>query len=215
MDNCRSSISPFSCPKTARPLVSLRYLDHLRMVNYANLDGNALMKLIRSNDELAFTEVYNRYWEQLLAVAFHFTRSKQSAEDVLQEVMLSLWTRRSQLQVESANAYLATAVKFSVFKIIAREKRHREIEKDLPIQESISDIEEKLDTKFWQDYINGEVEQFADKTKLIFTYRTEDDLSITEIAEKMDLSPKSIEYHLTKAMQALRNTVKKIKILFV
>lgn len=179
------------------------------MSNYSTLHDDVLMKLIRANDELAFTEMYNRYWEKLLAIAFHYTHDRQAAEDVLQEVMLSFWQRRGQVQIDSPSAYLATAIKFSVFKYIARLKRQKQIKEGILTVAAVNDVEDQLEAKFLQALLTGEIEQFSEKTGLIFAYRQHDDLSVKEIAGKMDLSPKSIEYHLSKAMHLLRSRIKK------
>jgi DNA-directed RNA polymerase specialized sigma24 family protein len=81
-----------------------------------------LLSRLREGDKEAFSEIYNRYWEKLLAVAFFHTREKQAAEDIVHDVMLSLWTRKSELHIQALNAYLAKAVKFAVFKAIMRQR---------------------------------------------------------------------------------------------
>ena len=182
---------------------------------YSKYTDAELVKQIHAGNTVAFTEAYNRYWEQLLALGYYYTHSKPVAEDIVHEVFTSLWTRRADVSINSLKAYLATAVKFAVFKAIARERRRRQIQQGLPFPAQINDLEEMLDTRFLQDYLNGVVEQLPNKTRLVFTYSRSDELSVKEIATKMDLSPKAVEYHLTKALRALKEAVQKIKCLFV
>ena len=75
-------------------------------------------------------------------------------------------------------------------------------------------MEEKLDALFLKDFLNGVVDRLPEKARLVFRYSREDHLSIAEIADKMDLSPKSVEYHMTKALKMLREQIKKFNILF-
>ena len=185
------------------------------MPEYTILREDQLVNLLRSGDELAFTEIYNRYWEKLLAIGYYHTQDKQAAEDIVHEVMISLWERKAGLQIQSLQAYLATAVKFSVFKAIARDKRRRDLLAETVTDKHSSDIEDKLNARFLQEYLRGAVEELPAKAKLVFNYSRVDELSIKEIAIKMDLSPKAVEYHMTKALSALRNTLKKIKCFFI
>lgn len=184
------------------------------MEKYSNVGESELLKRLAKSDEQAFTEIYNRYWERLLAVAYYHTQNTQAAEDVVHEVMMSLWMRRSSLQIQSLNAYLATAVKFAVFKNIAREKKLQKFfEKEE--REGFVDIEQALDAKFLEDYLKGAVEHLPEKSKLVFNYSRNEELTVKAIADKLDLSPKAVEYHITRALKILREHFNKIKAFFI
>jgi RNA polymerase sigma-70 factor (ECF subfamily) len=75
-------------------------------------------------------------------------------------------------------------------------------------------LEEKLDARFMQEFLSGIVEELPEKARLIFHYSRDLELSVTEIAGKMDLSPKAVEYHITKALRSLREALGKIKSVF-
>ncbi|MCU7550679.1 RNA polymerase sigma-70 factor [Chitinophagaceae bacterium LB-8] len=185
------------------------------MRNYSTLTEEELLIRLQAGNEDAFTEIYNRYWEKLLAIGYYHVRDQQAAEDIVHEVMISLWMRKRDLTINSLQAYLATAVKFAVFKSITRNKRRREIIEGQALSEHISDIEEKLDAKFLHAYMLGAIEELPEKARLVFNYSRVEELTISEIASKMDLSPKAVEYHMTKALRALRETLKKIKSFFI
>lgn len=174
-----------------------------------------LVQLLKNGDEDAFSEIYNRYWEKLLHVAFFHTHDKQAAEDIVHDVLLSLWMRKSELQIESLNAYLAKAVKFAVFKKIMRGKRRRELLSAQTQPKEVTDIEEKLEAKFLKELLEKTIDCLPEKTQLIFSYSRVEGMSIAEISHKTDLSPKAVEYHITKAIKALRNQLQKIKSFFV
>lgn len=174
-----------------------------------------LVNDLQKGDKQAFTEIYNLYWEKLLAVGYFFTKDKQAAEDIVHDVMISLWERRNEIEIKSLSAYLGTAVKFSVFKMVARQKRQKEIAEGIFRTASTEDVEEKLDAKLLEEYTQGLLEELPEKTRLIFEYSRHQDMPVKEIAGKMSLSGKSVEYHLTKALKAIRDSFKKIKTLFV
>ena len=185
------------------------------MRNFSTLTEEELLQYLRKGEEKAFTEIYNRYWEKLIAVGYYHTHDKQAAEDIVHEVMISLWTRKDELQIHSLHSYLATAVKFSVFKSIIRERRRKDLLLMQNIPDHFSDVEEKLDARFLQEFLHGAVEELPPKTKLVFSYSRGDELSVSEIAGKMDLSPKAVEYHITKALKTLRERLRKIKSFFL
>src|SRR5205085_2513651 len=97
------------------------------MSRYQQQTDAELMMSLRQGHSYAFTEIYNRYWKKLLAIAYNHSRNKVIAEEIVQEVFISLWNRREALNVDALNAYLATAVRLSVFKQYQRQKRKDEI----------------------------------------------------------------------------------------
>lgn len=173
------------------------------------LPEHELLKRLRSGDRDAFTEIYNRYWERLLATGYYYTHDKQTAEDIVHDVMISLWTRKEELTIASLPAYLGTAVKFAVFKSIARNKKRRDLLAGRGEPEPFSDIEEKLDARFLQEYLQCIVEQLPEKARMVFTYSRVAELTPPEIAEKMGLSPKAVEYHITRALRTIRHRLRK------
>ena len=193
--------------------VASPYSNLATMKKLSALDDDQLLELLRQDDADAFTQIYKRYWEQLLAIGYYHTKDKQQAEDVVQDVMTSLWTRRDMIKIHTLQAYLATAVKFAVFKIMVRHKKIHPLSPELYKKESDS-LEEKLDSLFLKEYMENLVEQLPDKTRIIFNYRR-DEITVSEISREMDLSPKAVEYHITKAIKALRRSIGKIKSFFV
>ena len=97
------------------------------MISYSTRTDEQLMSLLKKSDRGAFTEVNNRYWEILFAISYNYSRSKEVAEEIVQDTLMRLWDRRGELDIKDAGAYLATAVKFGVFKHITREKKAKRV----------------------------------------------------------------------------------------
>jgi RNA polymerase sigma-70 factor (ECF subfamily) len=179
------------------------------------LSDQELLGLLREGKESAFTEIYHRYWERLLAIGYHYTRNKETAEEIVHDVLLRLWKQRSQVAIESLPAYLGTAVKFSVFKALLKEKRRSQIRARLPMEEVSSLDEEKIEARFLQDYFNGIIEHLPEKCRVVFRYSRDGQLSLMEIAEKMQVSQKTVEAHITRALKTLRHGLHKLQILLI
>jgi len=184
------------------------------MVIYSQLEDKELLLLMQKGQEPAFTEIYNRYWERLVAIGYYYTRTKQAAEEIVNDVFIGLWLRRETVEIRSLSAYLGTAVKFAVFKAIARQKRRDEIMARHSREEGHNETEQQLDALFLKNFLEGVIEQLPEKARLAFKYSREEDLSIREIAGRMELSPKSVEYHMTRALKAIRDSMRKMTIFF-
>jgi len=170
-------------------------------------DGK-LLDLLKGDSEPAFTEIYNRYWKKLLLVAWNHSRNDAIAEDIVHEVFMSLWERRSTIEIDNLSAFLATSIKFSVFRFLQRERRRIELAvENYEFTELIFE-EDHLDARFLKEYIDGVVEVMPEKCKLVFRYSRELGMKNKEIAEKMAISEKGVEANMTRALKTIRIELK-------
>jgi RNA polymerase sigma-70 factor (ECF subfamily) len=160
--------------------------------------------LLGEGEQQAFAEIYNRYWDKLLAIAFNHTRDTTVAEDIVQNIFVNLWERRNSLQIANLEHYLAVAAKFAVFKEYYRkQKREAGMLDRLSVRQEEA-IDEQINAKFLEEYIYGIVEQLPQKCRLVFQYSRIKHLNISEISGKMGITTKTVEAHLTKALKAIR-----------
>lgn len=176
------------------------------MTNYETLSDISLTSLLKSGDEVAFTEIYTRYSRKLFIMGYNYCKNKELAEELVQEVFVGLWDKRDIIQIQKLEAYLATAIRFSVFKAIYKEKRRQEILNE-QLDVAYSDFEEKLHAKFLQELIDQSVGQLPEKCGLVYKYSREQGLNNREISEKMAISEKTVEAHLTKALKFVRKNL--------
>jgi RNA polymerase sigma-70 factor (ECF subfamily) len=167
-----------------------------------------LLQRLKKDDAGAFTEIFNNYWEKLYAIAYNRLRVKQAAEDVVQEVLSSLWLRRHELDIKQLSGYLATATRYCVF---------RQLEKLLPLTETenipleaqaIQPDMDYHDFKLLQQIVQSEIALLPEKCRLVFTYSRQQQLTNKEIAAELQLSEKTVEAHLTRALRQLRERLK-------
>jgi RNA polymerase sigma-70 factor (family 1) len=177
----------------------------LMMINYN--DEQLVESLVRG-DEAAITEIYSRYWRKLLAIAYSHAKDKSAAEEIVQEVLIKLWDRRSKLKIYSLPNYLAMAVKYSVFNYLQRERRRSEIDAFTLPKNDYNFDDEKIYAQFLKEYINGVVEKLPEKCRIVFQFSRENGKTTSEIAEDLDISPKTVEAHLTKAIKTIRYSLR-------
>jgi|WetSurMetagenome_2_1015567.scaffolds.fasta_scaffold42798_2 RNA polymerase sigma-70 factor (family 1) len=165
-----------------------------------------LLQLIKlENDSDSFSELYNRYWDKSLAITYNLTHDKSLAEDLVQDLFISFWNRRTTIKINNFSSYLATAIKFSFYMHIEKEKRRRIIreEKLAPHDEAV--LDEQIEALFCADYFSKLLEVLPEKCKLVVSYSRLEDMSNADIAKKMNISEKTVEGHLTKGLKIIRS----------
>jgi RNA polymerase sigma-70 factor (ECF subfamily) len=183
------------------------------MSNYSTYSDHELSTLLRADDHGAFNEIYGRYWKKMLHIAWNHSEDKTSAKDIVHEVFISLWERRHQVEIDNLPAFLATAVKFSIYKYHQRESRRSEL---LRLHYEFTDLsqdEEKLDALFLEEYINGIVEEMPARCRFVFRCR-EQGMKNNEIAEQAQITQKAVERNLTRALNIIRGELKNYGWLF-
>lgn len=167
-----------------------------------------LVTLLAVSDGAAFTQIYEMYWEKLLAIAYAHTKDKSDAEEIVQEVFLSLWNRREQVNIQSLENYLAKAVKFATFKKIMRTHQYEDIY-SISYKGQYESLEEQIDAVFLKEYLEGVVDVLPARCRLIFKYSREDHKTNKEIAQELSISEKAVEANITRALKKIRFQLKK------
>jgi len=166
-----------------------------------------VIKRFRKGDHVAFTTLYSHYWKPLLLVAWNHTKDKTFAEDIVHEVFMRLWEFRETIDIDNISGFLATGVKFSIFKHYQKEKRREELSELNLSKVSYSDAESYLDARFLSEYLEGLTEKLPEKCRLVFQYSRKDGLKNAEIAKIMGISEKGVEANLTRALKILKKAI--------
>ncbi|WP_164974205.1 RNA polymerase sigma factor [Filimonas effusa] len=169
-----------------------------------------LLLQLREGNEKAFTEIYYLYWKLMFYVASNKLNNPHDAEEVVQEVFADLWRRRAAVRVDvSLKAFLAAAVKFQVYALMAR--RYRESEKKAQlevVQQTTPSPDEQLQLKFLYEQFYDLTQQLPEKCRLVYRLSREEGLTNKEIAGHLDISEKTVESQMTKALKKLRGGLK-------
>ncbi|WP_316825507.1 RNA polymerase sigma-70 factor [Pedobacter miscanthi] len=174
-----------------------------------NYSDQQLVELLQNGDEQAMAEIYDRYWQKLLAVAYKHSRDKSAAKDIVQDIMIKLWDRHEGVQISSLSAYLGTAVKYSVFSYLVRERRRNEIADQLGAHNDRDKGDEEIYAQFLKEYIDGIVEALPEKCRLVFKTSRAGGKNIPQIATELNISEKTVEAHLTKALRTIKYSLRK------
>lgn len=176
-----------------------------------------LIKRLRNDDELALTIIYNDYWRLLYISAFKILKNKELSEDIVQNVFISLWNNRKKIEIKrSLKSYLYTSTRYQVFAKIRKNehKLHSELFDDIDNRLRKTSPETKLMYKELMEQVNEVVESLPKKCRIVYKLSREKQLSHKEISQKLNISTKTVENHITKALRALRTSLGYLIIVF-
>jgi RNA polymerase sigma-70 factor (ECF subfamily) len=175
---------------------------------YNTLDDKELLELLRENNTHALAAIYDRYWSKLYLQAYNVVRDRHVSEDIVQEIIVQLWIKRSAIQIKCLDAYLYTAVRYQVFKII----RSYKIIESLKTEDisSVNDTDQTLMKKDMQKRLDEGISQLPVKCREVFKLSRRDHLSTKEIAVRLGIAPKTVENQLTIALRRLRSIISQL-----
>ncbi|MBK0379909.1 RNA polymerase sigma factor [Mucilaginibacter segetis] len=180
------------------------------MIAKSSYSDQELIAFLKADQAFAFNEIYDRYWKTLFGISYNRLKDIQAAEDVVHDVLLSIWNNRDRLEIINLKAYLATATKYMILRKLRKEQHQMSYLQDLkgvPEAESAS-LEDRLHYKNILLMLEEEIDCLPEKCKLVFKYSRTENLSIKEIADKLEISSSTVENHLNKALGRLRLVLK-------
>lgn len=182
------------------------------MANSPRYDEKTLLMLVAAGDRKAFTELYSLYIDNVYRYIFLFTRSKEEAEEIIQDVFVKIWEKREKLvEVESFKSYLFKAAKNKLISEVRHlQIRHRVLSE---IKRSKTGVHEtanyEVDYKMYYQVVQKAIEKLPPKRKLIFRLNTENGLTHDEIAEQLNVSKSFVKNQLYKAYDFVRQYLSK------
>ena len=174
---------------------------------YRSLTDLELTRLLFSGDNKAFIEIYNRFQVLLYVYACKITMDKEEAEDIVQEVFIYLWDKRAAIVLKSSlSSYLYSAVRYKFFNLLD----HKKIRKDY--LQSFQDFLDRgeyitdnyIREKEFSQLIEKEIAALPNKMREIFELSRRQNLSRKQIAEKLDVSEKTVKNQINNALKILR-----------
>jgi RNA polymerase sigma-70 factor (family 1) len=168
-----------------------------------------LLLLLKQNGTAAFEEIYNRYWDKLFDSAYKRLHQTELCEEMVQDIFTKLWQNRNNITISTGlSNYLYTSIKYNV---INHYRKQVLLENHNRLSSVISDKDNSTEESiFLNDLINQiniVVDQLPAKCKSVYQLSRIEHKSNKEIASILNISEKTVEGHLTKALNQLRVSV--------
>lgn len=169
-----------------------------------------LLSRMSKDDQAAFEQLYRRYWRRCYLQVVRRSGDPTLAEDITQSVFVSMWEKRQSLRVQHVGAYLSSAVRFRFITYLKSQLYKESYASHLLRNECDppNPVEVSMHIKELNEAIDKGVDMMPPKTKTIYTLSRTEHYSVKEIAKKLNLSEKAVEYHITQSLKTLRIVLK-------
>lgn len=175
-----------------------------------------LLSLIRSSDYAAFEELHRRYYKSLLTLAIKKIGDEDEAYDLLQDMFIELWEKREGFSIQNPlGNYLKNRLWFKLsgyFRSKGFKEKHFQnfsaflkTEQDrMPYLDALEIREMDHQYELVMSVINRTIEEMPDKMREVFLMSRSNKYSILEIAEVLNISPKTVKNQINIAMNRIR-----------
>lgn len=173
------------------------------------MNDKSLILALKNSDEGAFTSLYHTYCDKVYRFCHLYYTNESTAEEIVQEVFIKLWDIRSYInENENLEGLLFIITRNLVFS--NTRKHFNEAFYKISIlaaYDQAYDIEEELHAKDLKVYIDRLIDELPPRQKEVFCMSRYEQLSYKEIAEKLDITPKTVERHINEALKYLKKNI--------
>ncbi|MBX2925237.1 MAG: RNA polymerase sigma-70 factor [Chitinophagaceae bacterium] len=168
-------------------------------------------KIAISNDQQAYNDLFVLFYQSLKQFAFSFLKSKQLSEEVVSDVFIKIWQKRSSLHtIINLKLYLFTSTRNVALNYLKKQKGLN----NLPVEDywvelnSIYfDPEQLMITAEMIARVHRAVQSLPSRCRLIFKLVKEEGLKYREVAELLNLSVKTVENQMTLALKKIGSAI--------
>lgn len=173
-------------------------------------DEKVLLSRLQRGDRVAFSELYNRFADLLLAYAYKVTQDEDEAKDIVQAIFVNLWTNREQLSINGPFFnYLLKSVRYGFYKSIRHKQVVSKYEDDLRqyLREERDTTDEYIQEKELMQRLERLAESFPDTMGKVFVMTYFQQLSPAEIAGQLNISMRTVQNLLSQAGKRARLSI--------
>ncbi|MEX2567883.1 MAG: RNA polymerase sigma-70 factor [Cyclobacteriaceae bacterium] len=185
------------------------------MRSYKTHNDLKLLELVRDwEDQRAFEELYQRYFDPVFRFVFKVMQDRETAEDLVQNIFMGFWKKPPLLSISELRPYLFGAARNQIAKEIRRNKWNKA---QLDYLEDIlgsNCTEEYLAAKETSSRIVLAIHRLPQKCRHVFELSRFNYLSNKEIAAKLGISVFTVENHIKKALIHLRQSLELLLFVF-
>lgn len=172
-----------------------------------------LMRLTSEGDRLAYGRLYSYYYPQLYNSLTYISKSSEEAQEVIQEIFLKIWTtKESLIMIRSFEDYAFTLAKNLLIDRLRRRKTSLRVIQSISDQPVISQgttPDQQLIFKQYYSTALAALDGLSDQKRQIFLLRTQEGMTLAQIAEQMDIALPTVKKHLYSAIHFIKEYLRK------
>ena len=185
------------------------------MRDTVNIFEQILLEKLAEGDQNAFSTVFKAYYKDLVLFAFTFTKDTDDAEEAVQEVFVRLWEKHRELKLHgSLKSYLLKSVQNYCLDEIRRRNFREHYAGEMDIQSLyVNDTEDYILYTDLLNQIDRLLAQMPDEVAQTFRMNRFDGLKYQEIADQLNVSLRTVESRISKALHLLHQALKMILVI--
>lgn len=181
------------------------------MPNQIDPVSEILIALLKKGDHFAMEKIFNLYWETIFDAAFKKIGEENVAQDITQEIFISLWENRERIALSGGlSAYLHGAVKFKVinyFRNNTVKNGHQAEFATLMNQQYADAADDQIILQDAQQKVEEALMQLPERMRQVVLMSRKQEKSIKEIAAELNISVQTVKNQITSAMKLLKKSL--------
>lgn len=172
-------------------------------------NNNDLLQRLKKDDKSALKVIFQEHYSVVYRAIYRIVSDLGIAEDLSQDVFMRLWEKRHKIDIQGVlGAYIRRMAVNEALGYLRKNKKYRiEEVADYHSPLTISGEDTYLDNEL-QTEVNKAIETLPPRCKAVFMLSRFEELSYKEISQKLDISPKTVENQISKALKTLRKALK-------
>jgi RNA polymerase sigma-70 factor, ECF subfamily len=175
------------------------------------LSENQLLDTLKAGDITAFEMIFKNYYQPLCNYAYTFVQDKDEAEEIVQTTFMAVWEKKEVLEIRTTiRPYLYAMVRNACLNIIKHEKikqQHATVELAMG-EHSVESVTRTVMANELERRIHQAMEALPEQCRLVFKLSRFEELKYQEIADQLEISIKTVENHMGKALKIMREQLR-------
>ncbi|KAA2239810.1 RNA polymerase sigma-70 factor [Chitinophaga agrisoli] len=188
------------------------------MESHSEVSDLQLVAEMKLHQHKAYETLYNRYAAQLYLLAANKLQSKEIAEELVHDVFIKFWEKREQIEIQSNVAgYLFKMLRNEILQYFRSSATSKTVFIEEMMAVEVGDKAGTADHLYAKDLetrLSATIDALPEKCREIFIMSRQQDLSVKEIAGRLDIADQTVKNQLTKALTIIRKELKHITYFF-
>ena len=165
---------------------------------------------LKNGDQLSFKVLHDLYYKNLYIYINNFTKNEFETEDILQETFIKIWNYREKLsELDSFKGYLFKTAYYTYIDKYRKDKRNQNVLDGWKHQRLMETIDEDDEINLLRvKKLRETIDKLPNRCKKVFILCKFENLTHAQIAEHLEISPKTVQAQMSKAYNLIRESFK-------